>query len=1320
MNLKARALICGFLLLATLAVQVTAKAIRETVAIVYQMKGDAQRSEPGRNREPVRLYDGLPAGTTLDLAPGSRLALAFVTGKRYELSGQARATLGKGDLGTRSGGVRSLPSVPPLPQLPPIAPDDHPGPSAGAMRIRSETISGLQPDRGTTALASAIRLRFDPIPTAPKYHVQILDPGGQTLFNIETPANEVSVPPDLIPPGGTYRWTVETRDRPGAVARGEAILVTLDAAQAQAREELQRWTQHSGTADDLGLTEAVDRALGLPEAGACPLTVPGLAVETVTPESAAFRAGLMPGDRVFSWCRISEGKDGCVARGDLRNPFDWLNVQMEDVQIGGVVVEGTHGTEAHRWNLLPAIQGITVAPLFQGALAEAYQSARRREKEGNPTSAAKELEHAAELAAGNPCADAALWLRAQAAQLHAKARQWPEADADYQTVLAKAQAMGAAHMEEHLRMSWSDAFIQRGDATRARQQLESALALEEKNHPDGLGVMSLLTRLGNVIKNLQDSQEEAERLYSRANELALRLAPGSGAEAAGAANLAISAYSRGDLEQAQRYAAHALEIREKLTPGSDAAVPALVIYGDVLYSRGDLAGAEAVFLRTRSLLTKFQPESGNMAKTLRNLGEIAHQRGDDDTAEGLFRQALALFEKVDPSGIQVRESLIGLGEVELRRDQGAKAEETWQRALTISERLNARGDKSALCLAGIAEAAMLQGRQADAERLFRQALGVEQEINPEGLDAALVHAKLGLLFFNQGDAKEAEPHLRAAIRIREKNLSAATEEYQILARLQAQRGQREEASEGYLAAILSLETQRKRLGGAHESQWLYGSSLGDLFFEAAENQLALGRPQEAWKLIERGRARGFQEMLAQRDLRFAQELPEPLYAERRRLDDEYDRTQAALANWEPAQGAEKMEALQGRLRDLRLAQAGVQEKIRSSSPRIASLETSTPLDLAAARSALDPGTVLLTYAVGETRSYLFVLESEEAPGPGFFFYSLPAGRKDLEKEIAAFRNLLERPETRLAVLKQRGRHLYDLLVRPARPQLAKARRWLISPDGPLHSLPFAALVSGNRYLAESKPIHIVASAAVYKEIKATRSKQSPAAMDLLAVGDPLYPDGPKNQAETTGDPQVQDALRRGLHLKPLPATRGEVEAISKLYPGGRILLGNEATEEATKSLAPKARRLHFACHGLLDERFPLNSALALSIPEHPQEGHDNGLLQAWEIFDELRLDADLVTLSACDSGLGKEMGGEGLVGLVRAFQFAGSRSVLASLWSISDVSTARLMQRFYRHLHDGKSKDEALRAAQTDTIREKSGSAHPFHWAAFELFGDWR
>src|SRR5207253_11069952 len=117
-------------------------------------------------------------------------------------------------------------------------------------------------------------------------------------------------------------------------------------------------------------------------------------------------------------------------------------------------------------------------------------------------------------------------------------------------------------------------------------------------------------------------------------------------------------------------------------------------------------------------------------------------------------------------------------------------------------------------------------------------------------------------------------------------------------------------------------------------------------------------------------------------------------------------------------------------------------------------------------------------------------------------------------------------------------------------------------------------------------------------------------------------------------------------------------------------LAAAATEERAKSVSPRARYVHFAAHGYLDERFPLNSGLALTIPEKLVEGQENGLLQAWEIFEQVRLEADLVVLSACQTGLGKEMGGEGLIGLTRALQYAGARSIVASLWSVDDLKTA--------------------------------------------------
>ncbi|HSS52826.1 MAG TPA: CHAT domain-containing protein, partial [Thermoanaerobaculia bacterium] len=297
---------------------------------------------------------------------------------------------------------------------------------------------------------------------------------------------------------------------------------------------------------------------------------------------------------------------------------------------------------------------------------------------------------------------------------------------------------------------------------------------------------------------------------------------------------------------------------------------------------------------------------------------------------------------------------------------------------------------------------------------------------------------------------------------------------------------------------------------------------------------------------------------------------------------------------------------------------------------------------------------------------------------------------------------------------------------------------------------------GPQYLAAWKPLHIALSATVYAELKQRRhsagDQDTPQApLQLAAFGDPVYPQRLAALKTTStlpadgagagrGDPTVRGAAERGLFdFQPLPYTRREVLEIASLFPAGtvRTYLGPEALEERIKSLDPKTRILHLAAHASVDEHLPSGSFIALTIPEGPPPDgtgpqRDNGLLQVWEIFERVRLNADLVVLSACDTGLGEELGGEGLIGLTRAFQYAGARSVMASLWSVNDQATAELMIRFYKHLRAGLPKDQALQAAQRELIaspieitndkgeRVLKDFSSPYYWAGFQLYGDWQ
>lgn len=826
----------------------------------------------------------------------------------------------------------------------------------------------------------------------------------------------------------------------------------------------------------------------------------------------------------------------------------------------------------------------------------------------------------------------------------------------------------------------------RGTLQEASAELERALAIYERVDPSGRGIATSLGGIG-LVRYFQGRLAEAEPYYRRA---LARVSPGTMEQARSLNNLAILLAARGDVSGAEHAYHQSLAVKEKLAPGTLTVASTLHNIGALYKRRGDAARAEDYYTRALALTERVAPDSLDLAITVGNLGNLAKGRGDLAAAEALHQRALEIKQRQAPGSLTVAQTLVGLAQISALRGDLTAARERYEAARLLLEKAAPRGLEMPRVLLNLAGIATLRHESVEAGRLLGRALAITEEHAPGSMEHADTLRENGLQARRQGDATRAAALLGRAVDV--------------------------------------LDSQTRRVGGSDEVRTTFAAQGHEFYADYIDTLLALGQPARAFDVLERSRARGLRMMLAERDLVLDGDLPPDLAREQQRLREDDDRLQAALARLRPGRDDADIARLRSERRDLQERRARIIDRVRTASPRLAALQYSRPLGLESMSQALEAGTVLLSYQIGTSTSRLFVVSRRGEGAPALTVHELTLDAQRLRDQIQAMRRLIERqadPRTEAGGgLHTVARELYDVLLAPAGDALEAADRILIVPDGPLHSLPFAALIRPGgasrerpwQYLTEWKPLHSTLSATVYAELTKTR-QASAMSSTLVAFGDPQYPEA--DGAIETGDGDVSALLRGGNTLEALPATRVEVSGLARTFgEAATVYLGTEATESRAKAVR-KARYVHFATHGLLDPRWPLDSAVALTMPGTRREGEENGLLQAWEIFEQVRLETDLVTLSACETALGAELAGEGLIGLTRAFHYAGARSVLASLWRVADGSTAALMATFYGHLRSGLSKDEALRRAQREAIAEPATAA-PFHWAAFTLSGDWR
>jgi CHAT domain-containing protein len=1056
----------------------------------------------------------------------------------------------------------------------------------------------------------------------------------------------------------------------------------------------------------------------------------GVVVDGVALGGMGKRAGVREGDVFLAWRRAPG------SGGEVRDPWTLARVETEESPLGTIRLEGQRGGRPLVVHIQPGEWEIELRPRLSAEQAACHAEATRENADGSQAEAAAAWERLSrELAALRP--RTAAWLAMRSAGAARKAGQAAAATRAF--AAARALLAGDPAAEATLLRAEAAELAQANDLPAARAAYQAAQRLEEARDPRGFGLALTLHLLGRLASDTREL-DFAQACFDRARAIRRGRAP-AGVEVVRTLNgQGILAWQRGDLDAAEGLFGEALAIQSRR--GLDDMDTANLVNnrGNVRRDRGDLAGAEADFQDTLRIRQALEPGGFFSGASFLNLSAVASDRGDLEGAEEHARRALAIYERVAPASMSVALVHNNLGVIARDRGDLERAEDFLRRALTMRERLAPGSTFTATSLSNLGGVLQLQGALDEAEALHRRALEIRRALAPGSADEAVSLRSLAALALERGDGPSAVKLLGQALglyralsaeglgtgqtlqRLGEAleahgDVAGAEQRYResaaILERLAPESAWLAEAWHG-LATVLrrsgrsaevlgramaALEGQRGRLGGTEEARSAFAGRHAELFRDAVDLLVELGRAGDAFATLERSRARRLLEQLAERDIGFRAELPAGLDRERRAVDAAYDRVQADVASLSAAADAARIEALLARMGELRAERARLAARVRAASPRLAALQYPQPLGVGEARRALDPGTLLLAFSVGRERTLLFALAGGEAGELAVF--AIPIGERALRERVEALRGLIQARE--LGALTESSARLYDALLRPAEPLLRSARRLLVSPDGPLHVLPFAALVTSReplRYLADGQPLHLTLSATLYAELR-RGARVSRRGASLVALGDPSLHASPGDAARGAG------VVARARALGPLPAAGEELRRVGAAFPGARVLARSGFVEERVAAAVRGARYVHFATHAVLDRRFPLDSALVTSPPARPGAG--NGLLQAWEVFGRLRLAAELVTLSACETGLGREFGGEGLVGLARAFHFAGARSVVASLWAVSDRSSAELMARFYRRIRSGEPRVEALRAAQLE-LRARPATSHPYHW----------
>lgn len=755
---------------------------------------------------------------------------------------------------------------------------------------------------------------------------------------------------------------------------------------------------------------------------------------------------------------------------------------------------------------------------------------------------------------------------------------------------------------------------------------------------------------------------------------------------------------------------------------------------ELAYVYDDLAEKQdALVLYEEALVLSRAIQDGSYeANTLNSLGFLYASLGDRDKAISHYQQAIDLSRRRGDTQ-QEGAALNNLALLYDRLDP-EQARQLYKRSLALGVETGNR-EIQAMAMNNLAFLDLRAGNPSCALERSLAALPLTEGNRPAEIHVRLA---LGIAYRKLDDLDASRRELKAALDLSRERQDRVRESHVVpeLARTERKAGDLQKALALLEEGIRILELVRAEVV-QNDLRASFLASRKDTYELYADTLMALHRAQpgrgydaRALQASEQARARTLLDILAEAGADVREGADPELIEQERRLLAEIERLEQRRLELlrEGAPSAAVREV--GALLEAALEKHGaVETELRVSSPRYAALTQPRPLTVEEIRSSvLDGRALLLEYALGEEVSYLWAVTRDS-----LLTFELPPRARIEEAARRWYDALRVHPrepgaEQAAADVREAAAELSAMLLGPVQGLLS-GQPLLVVSDGALQYLPFSALpVPGfpeRALLIDRHELVSLPSASALAVLRREIQGRAAAPKTLAVLADPVFLAGGPEAPGPSGKRGGPEDLRAGeIDPRKLPRlrfSRVEADAIAALVPEPERFkaLGFEATRAvAIGGELARYRLVHFATHGLIDSRQPELSSLVLSLVDE-QGKPQNGFLRLHDVYN-LELRADLVVLSACQTALGQEIRGEGLVGLTRGFMYAGAARVLASLWNVDDRATSVLMESFYRHMISSRmSPAAALRQAQREMSRDPRWSS-PYYWAGFSLQGEWR